>query len=459
MSLLLDALKQAEKERNKTDEEGESSAPKKDENNFSGPDIPVDAFEIEEFETAPHPEDNVTAVSETPDQSNQVAESPEVEDIAESSNNIGNELDVVSANKLDRKPELNSSETVNKSASNQPEITLSLDQEHSSPDEERNRQIAKSVFETKKPASIKTEKKPLTWIALTTVSLLIAAAFWLYQVNAPLPDSAPIMMDEEMAMEMDDTPLAEEEKSLEIDYPASSQTSDASDSKSTETNDTELASIAFNTADNKESYTEESGIKISKRVINRYTRSALPKAFDHLNSGNLSEAETAFRKALASSPNNVDGLLGLASTLVEKKQNRAAYQLFQKAYEIEPGNTSALSGMIRSSAENGNLTHALSKLKQLALEHPDDVSIQISLGDLYARNKQWSAAQTAYFKAVALDSEDANYLYNLAISLDQLKKISIAARYYQKALDQSRNKPVRFDVKAVQNRLKQISSQ
>ena len=48
---------------------------------------------------------------------------------------------------------------------------------------------------------------------------------------------------------------------------------------------------------------------------------------------------------------------------------------------------------------------------------------------------RWPDAQTAFFDAVSNEPTNADYAYNLAVSLDQLGQAGPAAAYYQRALD------------------------
>jgi tetratricopeptide (TPR) repeat protein len=84
---------------------------------------------------------------------------------------------------------------------------------------------------------------------------------------------------------------------------------------------------------------------------------------------------------------------------------------------------------------------------------PTSAYIHSSLGNIYARQHQWTQAQQAYFEAYHYDNTRADYAYNLAISLDHLNQPRLAIIYYQQALQLARNQTIQFSLPIVQRRL------
>jgi len=83
---------------------------------------------------------------------------------------------------------------------------------------------------------------------------------------------------------------------------------------------------------------------------------------------------------------------------------------------------------------------------------PDDANLQAALGDIYANQNQWSAAQRAYFDAYRL-SQSAENAFNLAVSLDQIGKPVLALPYYREALQKAAPSSA-IDVNALEATLK-----
>ena len=98
----------------------------------------------------------------------------------------------------------------------------------------------------------------------------------------------------------------------------------------------------------------------------------------------------------------------------------------------------------------------MSRLKTLLAAQPQSAELNFTLGNLYARQRRWAEAQQAYFNAVAADADNPDYLFNLAVSLDQLRKPRPAAQHYRLALEAAARRPAAFDGEQVRRRLAEL---
>jgi tetratricopeptide (TPR) repeat protein len=98
-----------------------------------------------------------------------------------------------------------------------------------------------------------------------------------------------------------------------------------------------------------------------------------------------------------------------------------------------------------------------SRLKTLIANQPDVSQLHFSLGNQYAQQSRWSEAQSAYFKAYSLDPENADFAFNLAVSLDQLRQKKPALEYYQRALSLTAKRPASFDSAQARTRVQELS--
>ncbi|MDY6993955.1 MAG: tetratricopeptide repeat protein, partial [Pseudomonadota bacterium] len=89
---------------------------------------------------------------------------------------------------------------------------------------------------------------------------------------------------------------------------------------------------------------------------------------------------------------------------------------------------------------------------------PQSAYVHFNLGNVYASHRQWAQAQQAYFNAYRYDNQNADYAYNLAISLDQLNQPSAALTYYQKALQLSQRQPVHFNLPKLRQRIQTLKA-
>ena len=134
-----------------------------------------------------------------------------------------------------------------------------------------------------------------------------------------------------------------------------------------------------------------------------------------------------------------------------------ALEYYLRALENDPKDALALSGLMALKAP-ADVMQAESRLKLLLAEQPNSPYLNFALGNLFVRSARWAEAQQAFFKAHTADPANPDYLFNLAISLDQLHQPRLAAQYYGKALDAAAHQPAGFDAAQVATRLKALQS-
>jgi tetratricopeptide (TPR) repeat protein len=179
----------------------------------------------------------------------------------------------------------------------------------------------------------------------------------------------------------------------------------------------------------------------------------LDQAYQAFNRGEIDLAVANWQKVLASDPRNADALHGLAAVAQQRKQTGEAADYYLRALEADPKDALALSGLVslRTPADTQSTE---SRLKTLLAEQPDSPYLNFALGNLYARSTRWAEAQQAYFKSHSADPGNPDYLFNLAVSLDQLHQPNLAIQYYKQALSAVTQQPVGFDAAQVSARLK-----
>jgi len=179
----------------------------------------------------------------------------------------------------------------------------------------------------------------------------------------------------------------------------------------------------------------------------------LSEAYLSYELGEFSRAQQAFEAVLTMNPNNEFALIGLGNILASKQQYIAAMDYYQKAFAAQPSSLNAFEAMANISGHIELNSDWKNVLSEMAQDHSESATLQYALGNLYAEENDWLAAQSAYFQAVALEPDNADYLVNLAVSLDQLGKYNLAARYYTEALAFADVERVNFNEAQVKNRL------
>lgn len=192
-------------------------------------------------------------------------------------------------------------------------------------------------------------------------------------------------------------------------------------------------------------------IEITRETIHDPAFATVRKAYDALLSGDAARAETLYREVLAAQPGNVDALLGLGSLAARAGRADEAREHYLAVRRLDPRNATALaalSALPGAAAGNGNE----SRLKTMLREQPSAAALHFALGLHYVSEQRWSDAQVSFFEAVRHDPVNADYAFNLAVSLDRLGQVQAASSYYQRALDLARGSQ-QFDPAAVRARL------
>ena len=189
------------------------------------------------------------------------------------------------------------------------------------------------------------------------------------------------------------------------------------------------------------------------------TNQTLGRAYDALQQGRLEEAQRGYEQVWRSDAKNTDALLGLATIAAMRGQTEQAHSFYLRALESDPNNATAQAGIVNT---RGQTDPGLSesRLKTALGNQPDSPDLYFALGNLYAQQSRWSEAQQAYFRAYAGDPDNADFLFNLAVSLDHLHQNKLAAQYYQMALKTAETngstRPVSFDRIQVRVRISEL---
>lgn len=159
---------------------------------------------------------------------------------------------------------------------------------------------------------------------------------------------------------------------------------------------------------------------------------SIARAYEAFQRGDVEAAHALYSAALVSQPDSRDALLGLGAAALKRGNLAEAYQHYVAVLERYPNDVVASAALFSLSAEGGAASAA--RLKLLQDKHPDLPVVHFALGNWYARQGRWADAQRSYFDAVRLDDANADYAFNLAVSLDRLNQGQAALGYYQKSI-------------------------
>jgi Flp pilus assembly protein TadD len=160
---------------------------------------------------------------------------------------------------------------------------------------------------------------------------------------------------------------------------------------------------------------------------------ALEAGYAALTEGRLDAAAEAYRRAIERNPDERDALLGLAHIAHRQGRQAEARSYYEQVLRLEPHHPVANAGLLTLLAE-GDLQNATSRALELAERNPESAAAFATLGSLLVRGGRIADAQQAFFRAVTLEPGQPIHAYNLAVALDRLHKYELARSYYERSL-------------------------
>ncbi len=181
----------------------------------------------------------------------------------------------------------------------------------------------------------------------------------------------------------------------------------------------------------------------------------LQDAYQAYQAGRTREARSLYLQ-IPDGERNVDVQLGLAAIALRDNNTPAAAHYYQRVLELDPRNTTANSALINMMGD-ADPNASEQRLKTLIASQPS-AQLYFSLGNLYAGQARWPDAEQAYFEAYQKNPANADYAYNLAVSLEHINQSKPALNYYQKARDLMQPGNVQFDPVRLDARINQLKA-
>lgn len=183
----------------------------------------------------------------------------------------------------------------------------------------------------------------------------------------------------------------------------------------------------------------------------------LALAWAAYNAAEYPQAKTLYQEVLKIEKNNRDALLGMGAIAVLEENNDVARFAYSSLLKSDPGDPIAIAALANLKQTETLTTGDEQHLLKMVKKNPADAHLNFALGNVYAQQGKWKQAQQSYFNAWQGDSNNADYLFNLAVSLDQLGQQKQALTFYRESLKKAVDRNVTFSRKAVEKRVAEIS--
>ena len=171
-------------------------------------------------------------------------------------------------------------------------------------------------------------------------------------------------------------------------------------------------------------------------------------------SGDLSNAASRYDAVLSEQPNNRDALLGKAALAIRQQHPEQAAAIYSKLLDLNPSDPEAGAALIGMRGDGSDQSE--SELKTILTRNPKSDASLFRLGNLYLQQSRWSEAEEMFFHAYEMAPGNADYAYNLAISLDRLGQNRLALNYYQQASQLAQRSPNLINQNAIRQRIQQL---
>jgi tetratricopeptide (TPR) repeat protein len=180
-------------------------------------------------------------------------------------------------------------------------------------------------------------------------------------------------------------------------------------------------------------------------------------AYAAYQAGDLAKARAEYQQVLREEPANRDAMLGLAAVEMRAQRYDLSYGYYQRILQADPRDPYAQAGLLALRSEQLDPVLVESRVKSLLAADREANVLYFTLGNQYAQQSRWAEAQQAYFKAYATDPENADYAFNVAVSLDQMRQPTLALEYYRRALALAEKRSASFSPDVARVRVQQLS--
>ena len=125
----------------------------------------------------------------------------------------------------------------------------------------------------------------------------------------------------------------------------------------------------------------------------------------------------------------------LGASYDQLKQTKDAVAAYQRAADMEPGDSRTVGALAQALLNDNQLDAALKRFQELAEADPDDAGALVHISEIQRRQQKYEDALTTIRKARKKDPNSLEAGYNEGLLLDVLSRYEEAAQVYEKMVE------------------------
>lgn len=153
-------------------------------------------------------------------------------------------------------------------------------------------------------------------------------------------------------------------------------------------------------------------------------------AYDAFLTGNIEAALFYYQEAIKKHPENRDAMFGVAVCYQMLGQNDDAIREYTRILKDNPEDQQSINNLIVL-ISGMDPQRAINELGKMAIKNPNSSFIQAQIGTIQSSMKNYDKAILHLGNAIAIEPSNPVYAYNLAVTLDKMKKYCEAYEYYK----------------------------
>jgi Flp pilus assembly protein TadD len=195
-------------------------------------------------------------------------------------------------------------------------------------------------------------------------------------------------------------------------------------------------------------------------VIKTTPAKHLEQAYAALQNGNLAQAAQDYALALKKNPQERDALLGLAYIAHQQGLRDNALDYYQQVLRQDPSNEIANAAVLALDVRLDPVTVS-GKARDLMERQPDSLAATTTAAAALAKDGNLPEAAKLFARAQRMDPRNPMHTYNYAVALDRMGQVALAAEQYglimQMAQQAPTMPPMPFSLDSVRVRLQELN--